>query len=69
MNKSIIRHILTALGAVLAFLGLGNFTGLLEILSSNLDGVWDAVVLLVGVVTSVLGYFKGREEAPTQTKK
>lgn len=69
MNKSVIRHILTALGAVLAFLGLGNFTGLLEILSSNLDGVWDAVALLIGVVTSVFGYFKGREETPAHPNK
>jgi cytochrome c biogenesis protein CcdA len=59
-TKSIIRHILTALGFALTFIGLGRFTGLLDYITQNLDTIWDAVLVLVGVVTTIFGYFKGR---------
>lgn len=61
ISKSLLRHILTALGAVLAFLGIGNMTGLINILTTNLDIVWEAVTSIVGVVVMVIGYFKGRK--------
>ncbi len=60
MNQSIVRHILTALGAVLAFLGLGKFTGFIELLVQHLDTVWAAVTAIIGAVTAWYGYWKGR---------
>jgi len=60
MTKSLLRHILTAIGSVLVFLGLGKFTGLIDILVQNLDVVWDAVVALIGFVLTVWGFFKDR---------
>ena len=63
MSKSTLRHILTALGAVLVFIGLGTWTGLIDILLANLDAVWAAGSTLVGVVIAIWGYFKGRETA------
>lgn len=60
MTKSLLRHILTAIGSVLIFLGLGKFTSLIDILVQNLDVVWDAVVALIGFVLTVWGFFKDR---------
>ena len=60
MTKSLLRHILTAIGSALVFLGLGKFTGLIDILVQNLDVVWDAVVALIGFVLTVWGFFKNR---------
>lgn len=62
MNWSIVRHILTALGAVLAFFGLGSFTGLIDILLQNLGAIQEAVMTIVGVVMAIIGYFQGRKE-------
>lgn len=56
MNPSLIRHILTALGVVLSFLGLGKFSGLLDYLSSQVDTIWAAVTAIIGVVTTLIGY-------------
>ena len=63
MDKSLLRHILTALGAVLGFLGLGKFTGLIDLLTTNLDGLWAAVSLISGVALSIYGFFKGKPKA------
>ena len=63
MDKSLLRHILTAVGAVLVFLGLGKFTGLIDVLLSNLDGVWDAVITVIGAATAIWGFFKGKQPA------
>ena len=60
MTKSLLRHILTAIGSVLVFLGFGKFTSLIDILVQNLDVVWDAVVALIGFVLTVWGFFKNR---------
>jgi predicted membrane protein len=64
MDKSLLRHILTALGSVLAFIGLSQFTGLVTLLSQNLDAVWAAVSTLIGVATAIIGFFKGKENSP-----
>jgi RNAse (barnase) inhibitor barstar len=60
MTKSLLRHILTAVGSILVFLGLFKFTGLIDILVQNLDVVWDAVTALIGFVLAVWGFFKDR---------
>lgn len=61
--KSIIRHILTALGVVLAFVGLEKYTGIIEYVSQNLDVVWGSILTLVGFVTTIWGFFFKRTPA------
>lgn len=70
-TKSTIRHILTALGVVLGLFGLGNLSGVIDFTLVNLDGIWDAVLTLVGVVTTWIGFFKNKErfEIRTDVKK
>jgi hypothetical protein len=60
-TKSLIRHALTALGVVLGFIGLGKYTGLIQYLVDNLDAVWAAITTVVGVVLTILGFFKNKE--------
>jgi hypothetical protein len=60
-NKSLVRHLLTALGVLMAALGLGNASGLIEELLSNLDTIWDAILVLSGTVISIVGFFKNKE--------
>ena len=60
-TKSIIRHVLTALGVVLGFVGLSKFTGLLDILNQNLDTVWNAVLTIIGFITTLVGFFKNKD--------
>lgn len=56
-TKSIIRHALTALGAIITFIGLGKYTGVLEYVTNNLDTVWESILTLIGFVTAILGFF------------
>jgi hypothetical protein len=60
-NKSLVRHLLTALGVLMAALGLGNASGLIEELLSNLDTIWDAILVLSGTVISIVGFFKNKD--------
>ena len=60
-TKSVIRHILTGLGAVLAFFGLGQFTELVEIINTDLDAIWEAIITLTGVVMTIVGFFKDKD--------
>jgi hypothetical protein len=65
-NKSLIRHLLTALGVLMAALGLGNASGLIEELLSNLDTIWDAILVLSGTVISIVGFFKNKDRFSDQ---
>ena len=58
--KSIIRHVITGLGAILAFIGLGQFSGLLDVILENLDTVTNAVITIIGFATAVIGFFKDK---------
>lgn len=60
-TKSLIRHILTALGFVLGLVGLDKFVPIVSTIQQNLDVVWGAVVALVGFVTTLAGFFKNKE--------
>ena len=60
-TKSLIRHILTALGFVLGAVGVADAANVIEFLLADLDIIWDAVLVLVGVVTTVIGFFKDSE--------
>lgn len=59
-TKSIIRHLITALGAVLGFIGLSKFTGILDYVNTNLDSIWEAVLTIVGFVATLSGFFKDK---------
>jgi len=60
-TKSLIRHLLTALGTVVGLIGLNGFVPVLDFLAESLDQVWDSVVVVLGFVTTVLGFLKNKE--------
>lgn len=60
-TKSLIRHAITAVGFLLTMVGLGKYSGLLDILSVNLDGIFAAISTVAGVVTMVIGFFRNKE--------
>ncbi len=62
MSKSVLRHLLTALGIVIGLVGLKDVVPVLQFLQDNLDQIWDSVVALIGVVTTIIGFFVGREK-------
>lgn len=66
-TKSLIRHIITATGLILAAFGATKWTGLLDIIGSNLDGVWEAGLVIVGFITSIIGFFKNRDRFTART--
>ncbi len=66
-NKSLIRHLLTALGVLMTALGLGNASGVIEELLANLDKIWDAVLVIAGTVVSILGFFRNKDRFNKQT--
>jgi hypothetical protein len=59
--KSLIRHTLTAIGVLLTLIGIDKFIPLVEYLQTNLDGVVAAVSTLVGVVVTIIGFFRDSE--------
>lgn len=59
-TKSLIRHILTALGFVLGLVGVGKATGVIDIILNNLDAVSEAISTVVGVVLMIVGFFKDK---------
>lgn len=58
MKKSLIRHLLTALGTVLTLVGLEQFSGALNYLVEQLDAIYSAALTLIGVITTIIGYFR-----------
>lgn len=60
-TKSLIRHALTAIGFLFGFIGMAKYTGLLDILSANLDGLWQAASFVSGVVMAIIGFFRNKE--------
>jgi len=59
-TKSLIRHILTAVGFMLGAFGLADYAELVDILLVELDGAWDAGLILVGVGLQVYGFLKDK---------
>ncbi|NQY42594.1 MAG: hypothetical protein HRT87_04535 [Legionellales bacterium] len=57
-TKSLVRHILTALGFLLGALGIGDAAGAIEFVLADLDKIWDAILI---IVTAVIGFFKDKE--------
>jgi hypothetical protein len=59
--KSLIRHALTAIGTLLVLTGLNSWLPLVDLLTENLDGVFSAIEVLIGVGVAVAGFFRNRE--------
>lgn len=59
--KSVIRHALTAVGAVLTLLGVAKLTNIFDYLTQNFDMIWASVATLVGLITTLLGFFRNPE--------
>lgn len=66
--KSLIRHGLTAIGTLLVLTGLNNFIPLIDLLTNNLDSVFQAGEVLIGVVVAIFGFFNNKERF-VQSKK
>jgi hypothetical protein len=60
-TKSLIRHILTALGFVLSAVGVADAANVIDFLLADLDILWDAVLVLIGAVTTIIGFFRNSE--------
>lgn len=60
-TKSLIRHLLTAIGFLLASLGLADASDMINGILANLDGIWDAVLVLSGTVIGIIGFFKNKD--------
>lgn len=67
--KSVIRHALTAIGAVLTLLGVAKLTDVLNYLNSNFDAIWGAVSTLVGLVIALIGFFKEPQRFALRSNK
>jgi phage-related protein len=69
--KSIIRHGLTALGTILALIGLDGVVPVITFLQSSLDQVWDAIIVIIGFLTTLAGFFtpKDRFNSENETPK
>ncbi len=67
-TKSIIRHALTAIGVILGFIGLSKFVPIVEFLQANLDQLWAAISLIIGLVTTLIGFFKNKERFVQRTQ-
>lgn len=67
MNKDTINKVLVALAAVFTVFGVANLAGASNFLIDNLDSLWAAVAVLVGVVVGFIGLFK-KEPVPAQLK-
>ena len=57
---SLVRHTLTAIGTVLLVLGLGKYSGAIDYMLQNIDGVYVALMSIVGVFVNIWGFFKNR---------
>ena len=59
--KSLIRHALTAIGTLLVLTGLNTWIPLVDLLTENLDAVFSAIEVLVGVGVAVFGFFRNKD--------
>lgn len=59
--KSTIRHILTALGTLIAVFGLNQFVGIFEIVDVQFDAVWAALQTIIGFGVTILGFFRNKD--------
>lgn len=65
-KKSPYRHLITAIGVLLGLLGLDEYLPVITYLEGSFEGIYSAVILLIGAVTTVWGYLFGRETEDPQ---
>jgi len=63
-KRSPYRHILTAIGVLLSLLGLDQYVPIITYLEGSFDGIWNAIIFLIGAGTTIWGYLFGREKEP-----
>ena len=68
MTRSAIRHIITAVGTVLALFGLDNFVDIFDFANQNLDAIWAAVETIVGFALTIYGFAKNPERHEAEIK-
>ena len=68
MTRSAIRHIITAVGTVLALFGLDNFVDIFDFANQNLDAIWAAVETIVGFALAIYGFAKNPERHNAEIK-
>lgn len=61
ISKSAVRHLLTAIGTLVALVGLNELLPVISFLQTSLDTVWEAVVIIIGFITALIGFFKDSE--------
>ena len=59
--KSLTRHLLTAFGVLLTMLGIDKLIPVIEYLQGNLDGLFAAITTVIGIVMTVIGFFKDKD--------
>jgi len=59
--KSLIRHLLTAVGILLTLLGVDKLIPVIEYVQGNLDGLFAAITTVIGIVMTVIGFFKDKD--------
>lgn len=65
-TKSLIRHALTAIGTVIALLGINAWIPIIDFLKDNLEPVWDAVTVLIGFALTFYGFIVNRDKEETE---
>lgn len=61
MKKSLVRHLLTALGTIGMMTGLSKVVPVINFIGDNLDAVWAAGSALAGFGLTLFGFFKNPE--------
>ena len=67
--KSLIRHLLTAVGILLTLLGVDKLIPVIEYLQGNLDGLFAAITTVIGIVMTVIGFFKDKDRWQKEGEK
>jgi len=67
--KSLIRHLLTAVGILLTLLGVDKLIPVIEYLQGNLDGLFAAITTVIGIVMTVIGFFKDKNRWQKEGEK
>ena len=67
--KSLTRHLLTAFGVLLTMLGIDKLIPVIEYLQGNLDGLFAAITTVIGIVMTVIGFFKDKNRWQKEGEK
>ncbi len=60
-TKSLIRHILTAVGTIITLIGVNSVVPIITFIQNNFDGVWEAASTVIGALITIYGYFFKRD--------